>query len=153
MEEMVTTHTVTMTAELMSNDTKFARVGESERKRRKPFSYTWSSFACGKENEEKEISTPVNESFLAEGHPRWVTLRSIVDELTLVCVLIIPSCIVEYSHVMNDLRSILNHFLFMKHTHIVNFYINTEISISYKLTPFYCLEIFKILWCHFSNDG
>ena len=31
-------HTVTKTAELMSNDTKFARVGELERKKkRKPF--------------------------------------------------------------------------------------------------------------------
>ncbi len=42
MEVMVTTHTyiymVTVTAELMSNDTKFARVGESQRKKkRKPF--------------------------------------------------------------------------------------------------------------------
>ncbi len=32
---MVTAYTVTMTAELMSNDIKFARVGESERRKKK----------------------------------------------------------------------------------------------------------------------
>jgi hypothetical protein len=68
----------------------------------------------------EKISTPVNERFLREGHlRRVVALRSIVDELTLVCVLIICSCIVEYSYVMNDIYinspcSII--FLFIKHT-------------------------------------
>ncbi len=60
----------------------------------------------------------MNERFLTEGHLRRVALRSIIDELlTLVCVLIICSCIVEYGYVMNDVRTMLNHFLFTKHTH------------------------------------
>jgi hypothetical protein len=56
----------------------------------------------------------MNERFPKEGHLRRVTLRSIVDELTLVCVLIICSCIVEYSYVMNDICTMLNHFSFHK---------------------------------------
>jgi hypothetical protein len=86
----------------------------------------------------------VNERFLTEGHLRRVALRSIVDELTLVCVLIICSCIVKYGHVMNDECAMLNHFLFTKHMH-TRFYINIEISISHGPTPFYSLEIFKII--------
>ncbi len=88
----------------------------------------------------------MNERFPREGHLGRVVLRSVVGELTLVCMLIICSCIVEYSHVINDVCTTLNHFLLHEpHARIFIFYINTEISISHEPTPFYRLKIFKIL--------
>lgn len=90
-------YTVIVTAELMSNDTKFALIEKKEEKE-ETVSYTWSSFACGKENKRKKLALQWISVFLKRRSylDKRVALRSIVDELTLEFL-----CLLIYSEITN----------------------------------------------------